>query len=117
MAKDHHIEEKHMSEEQLSDSPVEKQYAVHQETAHGAAERGHAATDACVPILVSAGQRLTVHSYGNPIVYFDKDAEKRLRRKIDMMIIPTVALLYLFCFIDRANIGMSCLANSSLPSS
>lgn len=26
--------------------------------------------------------------------------------KIDLCIVPTVALLYLFCFIDRANIGM-----------
>lgn len=36
---------------------------------------------------------------------FDPKAEARLRRKIDLMIIPTVSLLYLFCFIDRANIG------------
>lgn len=30
--------------------------------------------------------------------------------KIDLYIIPTVALLYLFCFIDRANIGNARLA-------
>ena len=36
---------------------------------------------------------------------FDPAAESRLRWKIDLYIIPTVALLYLFCFIDRANIG------------
>jgi len=36
---------------------------------------------------------------------FDRKAEARLRLKIDFYIIPTVALLYLFCFIDRANIG------------
>lgn len=35
----------------------------------------------------------------------DRAAERRLRLKIDFMIMPTVALLYLFCFIDRANIG------------
>lgn len=28
-----------------------------------------------------------------------------MRLKIDLYIVPTVALLYLFCFIDRANIG------------
>jgi len=33
-------------------------------------------------------------------------AERRLRTKIDFCIVPTVSLLYLFCFIDRANIGM-----------
>jgi hypothetical protein len=27
-------------------------------------------------------------------------------KKIDLYIVPTVALIYLFCFIDRANIGM-----------
>lgn len=37
-------------------------------------------------------------------------AERKLRKKIDLMIVPTVALLYLFCFIDRANIGNARLA-------
>lgn len=36
---------------------------------------------------------------------FDPAAERRIRLKIDLYIVPTVALLYLFCFIDRANIG------------
>lgn len=31
--------------------------------------------------------------------------ERKLRTKIDLYIVPTVALLYLMCFIDRANIG------------
>lgn len=39
--------------------------------------------------------------YGQPLFRFDPEAERKLRRKIDMMIVPTVALLYLFCFIDR----------------
>ncbi|KAL4881768.1 major facilitator superfamily domain-containing protein [Aspergillus karnatakaensis] len=38
---------------------------------------------------------------------YDKEAEARLRRKIDWYIVPTVAIIYLFCFIDRANVGMS----------
>lgn len=37
-------------------------------------------------------------------------AERHLRLKIDLYIIPTVALLYLFCFIDRANIGNAKIA-------
>lgn len=45
-------------------------------------------------------------SYGVSLVEFDKQAERRLRTKIDWMIIPIVSILYLFCFIDRANIGM-----------
>nr|OQO25441.1 hypothetical protein B0A51_08051 [Rachicladosporium sp. CCFEE 5018] len=65
-----------------------------EETAHEAAERGHAATD----------------RYGNALVHFDPVAERKLRLKIDLMIVPTVALLYLFCFIDRANIGNAKLA-------
>lgn len=60
------------------------------EAAHEAAGRGQAATD----------------QYGRALVEFDRRAERRLRLKIDLCIIPTVALLYLFCFIDRANIGM-----------
>ncbi|KAL5342722.1 major facilitator superfamily domain-containing protein [Aspergillus crustosus] len=41
---------------------------------------------------------------------FDKEAEARLRRKIDWYIVPTVAIIYLFCFIDRANVGNARLA-------
>ena len=40
--------------------------------------------------------------------HFDPAAERKLRLKIDLMIVPTVALLYLFCFIHRANIGAWC---------
>ncbi|KAH7401295.1 major facilitator superfamily domain-containing protein [Pyrenochaeta sp. MPI-SDFR-AT-0127] len=36
--------------------------------------------------------------------------ERRLRRKIDLFVVPTVMLLYLMCFIDRANIGNARLA-------
>ena len=43
--------------------------------------------------------------YGQSLVQFDHKEEQRLVFKIDLCIIPTVALLYLFCFIDRANIG------------
>lgn len=32
--------------------------------------------------------------------------EKRLRTKIDFAICPMACLLYICCFIDRANIGM-----------
>ncbi|KAI1946441.1 hypothetical protein LOZ57_003696 [Ophidiomyces ophidiicola] len=62
--------------------------------AHDAAEQGQVATDA----------------YGNSLVQFDPVAERRLRTKIDWYIVPTVSLLYLFCFIDRANIGNARLA-------
>ncbi|CEL11491.1 hypothetical protein ASPCAL14593 [Aspergillus calidoustus] len=41
---------------------------------------------------------------------FDPAAEARLKLKIDLYILPTVALMYLFCFIDRANIGNARLA-------
>ncbi|KAI1411465.1 putative MFS transporter [Hypoxylon sp. FL1857] len=61
---------------------------------HIAAEEGLVATD----------------SYGRPIIEFDKLAERKLRNKIDLMVVPTVSLLYLFCFIDRSNIGNARLA-------
>ncbi|GAA6023081.1 hypothetical protein JCM11491_002326 [Sporobolomyces phaffii] len=58
------------------------------------AEAGHVATD----------------KYGNPLVAIDENAEKRLLRKLDLILIPPVALIYLFCFIDRANVGNARLA-------
>ncbi|KAJ8085616.1 hypothetical protein PM082_004434 [Marasmius tenuissimus] len=36
---------------------------------------------------------------------FDAKSEANPRLKINLMILPTVSPLYLFCFIDRANIG------------
>ncbi|KAM7215226.1 MFS transporter-11 [Rhypophila decipiens] len=79
-----------------SSSNEKVQTPAHLETedAHFAAERGHAATD----------------QYGHALVHFDPKVEAKLRRKIDLYIVPTVALLYLFCFIDRANIGNARLA-------
>ncbi|KAK3945742.1 MFS general substrate transporter [Diplogelasinospora grovesii] len=63
-------------------------------TAHYAAGRGQLATD----------------KYGNPLVQIDPKVEAKLRTKIDWMIVPTVSMLYLFCFIDRANIGNAKIA-------
>jgi hypothetical protein len=48
---------------------------------------------------------MKMQRHGHPLVFFDPKAEARLRRKIDLYIVPTVAIIYLFCFIDRANIG------------
>lgn len=42
---------------------------------------------------------------GQSLFISDPAAEKKLRRKIDLFIVPTVAMLYLFCFIDRANVS------------
>ncbi|TNY19180.1 putative MFS transporter [Rhodotorula diobovata] len=47
---------------------------------------------------------------GQSLFHIDEAKERALRRKIDLRILPTVALLYLFCFIDRANIGNARLA-------
>ncbi|CAI6089377.1 unnamed protein product [Clonostachys chloroleuca] len=48
--------------------------------------------------------------YGHALVEYDPATERRLRNKIDLYIVPIVALLYLFCFIDRANIGNAKIA-------
>ncbi|KAK6087717.1 major facilitator superfamily transporter [Seiridium cupressi] len=83
------------SQESVNEPRQEKVVGPHhEEDVHTAAERGLAATD----------------RYGHSLVHFDKAAERRVRLKIDLYIIPTVALLYLFCFIDRANIGNARLA-------
>ncbi|EED14792.1 MFS transporter, putative [Talaromyces stipitatus ATCC 10500] len=86
--------ESHVSNIEKGVAQEDKPESFHIAKAHDAAERGHAATD----------------RYGQPLVDFDPIAEKRLLRKIDLFVIPTVAILYLFCFIDRANIGNARLA-------
>lgn len=39
------------------------------------------------------------------LVWTDEE-ETRIRRKLDFRIVPLVTLLYLLCFLDRANVGM-----------
>ncbi|KAH7346984.1 putative MFS transporter [Pyrenochaeta sp. MPI-SDFR-AT-0127] len=56
-----------------------------------------------------SGQPAT-DDHGHSLLQFDPIVERHLVRKIDLYIVPTVAMLYLFCFIDRANIGNARLA-------
>ncbi|KAF2672142.1 putative MFS transporter [Microthyrium microscopicum] len=53
---------------------------------------------------------IATDSNGSEVYQFDAAAESKLRLKIDLFIVPTVSLIYLFCFIDRANIGNARLA-------
>lgn len=80
-------------------------------TTHDAALRGHCTNDKYgISDRHQQQSVLTRPRYGNALVNFDRKAEAKLRLKIDLMIVPTVSLLYLFCFIDRANVGNARLA-------
>ncbi|EHK43813.1 uncharacterized protein TrAtP1_008232 [Trichoderma atroviride] len=59
--------------------------------------------------VAEIGQTAT-DRYGAALVAYNPATERRLRLKIDFYIVPTVSLLYLFCFIDRANIGNAKIA-------
>ncbi|KAH6693418.1 major facilitator superfamily domain-containing protein [Plectosphaerella plurivora] len=68
-------------------------------------------TDQHGNIRLAAGHgQVATDAHGNPLVTFDPDAVRKLRWKLDLYTVPTVALLYLFCFIDRANIGNARIA-------
>lgn len=58
-------------------------------TLRDAALPGHAATD----------------KLGYALISIDPKASARLRLKLDLYLLPTLFFLYLFCFVDRANIG------------
>ncbi|GAA5848303.1 hypothetical protein JCM9279_001004 [Rhodotorula babjevae] len=58
---------------------------------------------AAQPGVILAGAR-------RPVAVIDEAAEARLRRRFDLRLLPIVALIYLFCFIDRANIGNAKIA-------
>jgi len=78
-----------------------------EETAQHAAEKGRAATDKYVFSIRRKIPHFLIHfsRYGKPIVHFDAVAERKLRRKIDLFVMPTVAILFIFGFLDRSNIG------------
>jgi len=46
---------------------------------------------------------------------WDVEEETRIRRKLDWNIVPLVTLLYLLCFIDRANIGNARIQGKNPP--
>ncbi|KAJ4384037.1 hypothetical protein N0V86_000881 [Didymella sp. IMI 355093] len=56
------------------------------------------------------GAGATTHYLPSSSVIGTKEAERRLRWKIDLYIVPIVALLYALCTIDRVNIGNARLA-------
>ncbi|KAF2013949.1 major facilitator superfamily transporter [Aaosphaeria arxii CBS 175.79] len=47
---------------------------------------------------------------GNNEVYIDPVAEKRLIRKLDLMLSPMMVLIFLVAYLDRANIGNAAIA-------
>jgi hypothetical protein len=47
-------------------------------------------------------------------IYIDPAAEKRLIRKLDLMLSPMMVLIFLVAYLDRSNIGKMVLANHSL---
>ncbi|KAF4979810.1 hypothetical protein FZEAL_4052 [Fusarium zealandicum] len=56
------------------------------------------------------GGQTASDKHGHSYAQYDPVLERRLRLKIDLFIVPTVSLLYLFCFIDRANLGNARIA-------
>lgn len=50
--------------------------------------------------LAAAAGHVATDEYGRPIVHLDPKAEAKLLWKLDLFVVPTVAVLYLFCFID-----------------
>ncbi|KAG5746220.1 hypothetical protein H9Q70_011096 [Fusarium xylarioides] len=52
----------------------------------------------------------TVHQYGQSALPIDEALESKLRWKMDLRILPTATIIYLLCFIDRANIGNAKIA-------
>ncbi|GKT70602.1 MFS transporter protein [Colletotrichum tofieldiae] len=49
-------------------------------------------------------------NHESPVVVGDRNIESRIRLKINLCVIPLAALIFLFCFIDRSNIGNARLA-------
>lgn len=105
----HMFDKKHSAAElasaahSMSSTEKDLSKVAHVEVGEGAAElaaAGHVATDAHGEWRWLAWRRAQRLMSGNPLFQFDAEAERRLVRKIDWCIVPTVSILYLFCFID-----------------
>ena len=71
---------------------------------HDVATQALAATDLLVRGLLIWYQPNIACRHGHPTIHVDPEAEKKLRMKIDLFVIPTVSMIYLFTYIDRSNI-------------
>lgn len=47
-------------------------------------------------------------------IQYDAEEEKRILRKIDMRLIPSVWLMYLLSYLDRSNIGNAYTVSTSI---
>lgn len=56
------------------------------------------------------GSQIPSEDGGECVPNFDEKLEARIRFKIDLAVLPLAALIFLFCFIDRTNIGNARLA-------
>lgn len=57
------------------------------------------------PVLPNEFATKYSSSEDNSGEHLDRSAGKKLRRKCDLHVLPTISLLYLLAFIDRVNIG------------
>ena len=87
--KDHAVEDAHLDHSSDGSHDDKRIIANYDQATLNVPGRGQAATD----------------KFGRPLIAIDPVAERKLRLKLDLFIVPPVAILYLFCFIDRANIG------------
>lgn len=68
--------------------------------------RAPGTTQECVTHTTNYETKHETSSYVDAeLLGVNQATERRLRTKIDLTICPIVCLLYLFCYIDRANIG------------
>jgi MFS family permease len=70
-----------------------------------------AATDAIDGSKLDARSGSEADKHGETVVHFDPVEQARMRRKLDWVLVPQASLIFLFCFIDRANIGNARLAS------
>ena len=55
-------------------------------------------------------ETINTGTHETPAYAYDRKLESKIRLKIDLCVIPLAALIFLFCFIDRSNIGNARLA-------
>ncbi|QRV93519.1 major facilitator superfamily transporter [Ceratobasidium sp. AG-Ba] len=56
-------------------------------------------------------EKVSYSSYDDRTIQEEREAERRLVRKLDKHILPAAACIYLLCYLDRSNIGNAKLLN------
>lgn len=87
--------------ESASNDAAVQRTSLSEKSSHGPDAAGQTANTTAAPSIKEGGDG--AHDLGQK--FYTDEEERRLVRKVDLLLLPTLTILYLLSFLDRSNIG------------